>query len=59
MDIVREKLEKETQFQAFYLVGSMRGLGAEVCVDGAERSRIVKSERDAALDQRTRHTPSL
>ena len=54
-----KKLEMETQSQAFYLVGSMRGLGAEVCVDGAERSRIVKSERDAVLDQRTTHTLSL
>lgn len=57
--LFNKKLEKKTQFQEFYLVGCMRRVGAEVCVDGPERSRIVKSERDAVLDQRTTHTMSL
>ena len=37
----------------------MRRVGAEICVDGAERSRIIKSERDTVLDWRTTHTMSL
>ena len=54
-----KKLEKETHSQEFYLVDSMRRVGAEICVDGAERSRIIKSERDTVLDWRTTHTMSL